>query len=194
MGKKQVEEMDKQRTIFVNGCKNNNIKEDLANKIFNLIETFAGYGFNKSHSAAYALLSFQTAYLKTYYPEYFMAAVLSSAQGNTDKISSIIKECKDMNISVLSPNILTSGTNFFVNPKKQIEYGLTSLKGVAESFIYHLSDIREKHTFNNLLDFSKKVNVKLGGKKSLESLSKAGAFDSICDSRSIALALSLIHI
>ena len=188
MGKKQVEEMDKQRTIFVNGCKDNNIKEDLANKIFNLIETFAGYGFNKSHSAAYALLSFQTAYLKTYYPEYFMAAVLSSAQGNTDKISSIIKECKDMNISVLSPNILTSGTNFFVNPKKQIEYGLTSLKGVAESFIYHLSDIREKHTFNNLLDFSKKVNVKLGGKKSLESLSKAGAFDSICDSRSIALA------
>ena len=106
MGKKQVEEMDKQRTIFVNGCKDNNIKEDLANKIFNLIETFAGYGFNKSHSAAYALLSFQTAYLKTYYPEYFMAAVLSSAQGNTDKISSIIKECKDMNISVLSPNIL----------------------------------------------------------------------------------------
>ena len=188
MGKKQVEEMDRQRTIFVDGCKENNIKEELANKIFNLIETFAGYGFNKSHSAAYALLSFQTAYLKTYYPEYFMAAVLSSAQGNTDKISSIIKECKDMNISVLSPNILTSGTNFFVNPKKQIEYGLTSLKGVAESFIYHLSDIREKHTFKNLLDFSKKVNVKLGGKKSLESLSKAGAFDSICDSRSIALA------
>jgi len=188
MGKKQVEEMDKQRTIFVNGCKDNNIKEDLANKIFNLIETFAGYGFNKSHSAAYALLSFQTAYLKTYYPEYFMAAVLSSAQGNTDKISSIIKECKDMRINVLSPNILTSGTNFFVNPKKQIEYGLTSLKGVAESFIYHLSEIRKKNTFNNLLDFSKKVNVKLGGKKSLESLSKAGAFDSICDSRSIAIA------
>ena len=188
MGKKQVEEMDKQRTIFVNGCRDNNIKEDLANKIFNLIETFAGYGFNKSHSAAYAFLSFQTAYLKTYYPEYFMAAVLSSAQGNTDKISSIIKECKDMGINVLSPNILTSGTNFFVNPKKQIEYGLTSLKGVAESFIYHLSEIREKNTFNNLLDFSKKVNVKLGGKKSLESLSKAGAFDSICDSRSIALA------
>ena len=188
MGKKQVEEMDKQRTIFVNGCRDNNIKEDLANKIFNLIETFAGYGFNKSHSAAYAFLSFQTAYLKTYYPEYFMAAVLSSVQGNTDKISSIIKECKDMGINVLSPNILTSGTNFFVNPKKQIEYGLTSLKGVAESFIYHLSEIREKNTFNNLLDFSKKVNVKLGGKKSLESLSKAGAFDSICDSRSIALA------
>ena len=188
MGKKQVEEMDKQRTIFVNGCRDNNIKEDLANKIFNLIETFAGYGFNKSHSAAYALLSFQTAYLKTYYPEYFMAAVLSSAQGNTDKISSIIKECKDMGINVLSPNILTSGINFFVNPKKQIEYGLTSLKGVAESFIYHLSEIREKNTFNDLLDFSKKVNVKLGGKKSLESLSKAGAFDSICDSRSIALA------
>ena len=188
MGKKQVEEMDKQRTIFVNGCRDNNIKEDLANKIFNLIETFAGYGFNKSHSAAYALLSFQTAYLKTYYPEYFMAAVLSSAQGNTDKISSIIKECKDMGINVLSPNILTSGINFFVNSKKQIEYGLTSLKGVAESFIYHLSEIREKNTFNNLLDFSKKVNVKLGGKKSLESLSKAGAFDSICDSRSIALA------
>ena len=188
MGKKKKEEMEEQREIFVNGCVKNDISTTNAEHIFNLINQFAEYGFNKSHSAAYALISYQTAYLKTYYPEYFMAAVLSSAQGNTDKISSIIKECKDMNISVLSPNILTSGTNFFVNPKKQIEYGLTSLKGVAESFIYHLSDIREKHTFKNLLDFSKKVNVKLGGKKSLESLSKAGAFDSICDSRSIALA------
>ena len=150
MGKKQKDEMDKQRTIFVNGCQENNINEGLANKIFNLIETFAGYGFNKSHSAAYALLSFQTAYLKTYYPEYFMAAVLSSAQGNTDKIHSIIKECKEMGIDVLSPNILTSGTNFFVNTKKQIEYGLTSLKGVTESFIYHLCEIREKNSFKDL--------------------------------------------
>ena len=188
MGKKLKDEMDNQRKIFVNGCKENNIKEELANKIFNLIETFAGYGFNKSHSAAYALLSFQTAYLKTYYPEYFMASVLSSAQGDTDKINSIIKECREMGIKVLSPNILTSGTNFFVNKNKQIEYGLTSLKGVAESFVYHLCEMREKNYFKNLLDFSKKVNVKLGGKKSLESLSKAGAFDPICDSRSIALA------
>ena len=188
MGKKQVEEMDKQRTIFVAGCEENNIKENLANKIFNLIETFAGYGFNKSHSAAYALLSFQTAFLKTYYPEFFMAAVLSSAQGNTDKISSIIKECKEMGIDVLSPNILSSGNNFFVNSNKQIEFGLTSLKGVAESFIYHLCEVRQNKTFKNLLDFSRKVNVKLGGKKSLESLAKAGAFDSICESRSIALA------
>ena len=188
MGKKLKDEMDDQRKIFVNGCKENNIKEELANKIFNLIETFAGYGFNKSHSAAYALLSFQTAYLKTYYPEYFMASVLSSAQGDTDKINSIIKECREMGIKVLSPNILTSGTNFFVNKNKQIEYGLTSLKGVAESFVYHLCEMREKNSFKNLLDFSKKVNVKLGGKKSLESLSKAGAFDPICDSRSIALA------
>ena len=93
-----------------------------------------------------------------------------------------------MGIIVLSPNILTSGTNFFVNKNKQIEYGLTSLKGVAESFVYHLCEMREKNSFKNLLDFSKKVNVKLGGKKSLESLSKAGAFDPICDSRSIALA------
>ena len=188
MGKKLKDEMDNQRKIFVNGCKENNIKEELANKIFNLIETFAGYGFNKSHSTAYALLSFQTAYLKTYYPEYFMASVLSSAQGDTDKINSIIKECREMGIKVLSPNILTSGTNFFVNKNKQIEYGLTSLKGVAESFVYHLCEMREKNSFKNLLDFSKKVNVKLGGKKSLESLSKAGAFDPICDSRSIALA------
>ena len=117
-----------------------------------------------------------------------MASVLSSAQGDTDKINSIIKECREMGIKVLSPNILTSGTNFFVNKNKQIEYGLTSLKGVAESFVYHLCEMREKNYFKNLLDFSKKVNVKLGGKKSLESLSKAGAFDPICDSRSIALA------
>ena len=141
MGKKIPEEMEKQRPVFIDGAIKKGKSARFAEGLFDQIETFAGYGFNKSHSAAYALLSFQTAYLKTYYPEYFMAAVLSSAQGNTDKISSIIKECKDMGISVLSPNILTSGINFFVNSKKQIEYGLTSLKGVAESFILSLIHI-----------------------------------------------------
>ena len=105
MGKKKVEEMEQQRQIFVDGCSANDIKKVTAEKIFDLIEKFAGYGFNKSHSAAYAMLSYQTAYLKTYYPEHFMAAVLSTELGNTDKINTLINECKELKIKVLTPNI-----------------------------------------------------------------------------------------
>ena len=106
MGKKDVVEMETQREIFVEGCDKKDIKKSTAEKIFDLIEKFAGYGFNKSHSAAYALLSYQTAYLKTYYPEHFMAAVLSTELGNTDKIYALTEECKKLDITVLKPNIL----------------------------------------------------------------------------------------
>ena len=112
MGKKDVAEMEKQREIFVEGCNKKDIKKATAEKIFDLIEKFAGYGFNKSHSAAYALLSYQTAYLKTYFPEHFMAAVLSTELGNTDKIYALTEECKKLGISVLKPNILTGQKKF----------------------------------------------------------------------------------
>ena len=102
MGKKDVAEMEKQREIFVEGCDKNDIKKVTAEKIFDLIEKFAGYGFNKSHSAAYALLSYQTAYLKTYFPEHFMAAVLSTELGNTDKIYALTEECKKLGITIIS--------------------------------------------------------------------------------------------
>ena len=188
MGKKKIEEMEEQREIFVKGCEKNSIPEKKSNKIFELIEQFAEYGFNKSHSAAYAVISYQTAYLKTYYPEHFMAAVLSTELGNTDKIHALIQECKRMGIKVLKPNILTSNKMFLVNNNSDIEYGLGAVKGVADAFIQHVCQVRKTNKFNDLWDFSKKVDIKLGGKKSLEALSQSGAFDSIAPSRSIAVS------
>jgi DNA polymerase-3 subunit alpha len=188
MGKKDVAEMEKQREIFVEGCNKKDIKKATAEKIFDLIEKFAGYGFNKSHSAAYALLSYQTAYLKTYFPEHFMAAVLSTELGNTDKIFALTEECKKLGITVLKPNILTSHRKFVVNKNNEIEYGLGGIKGVADSFITHVSKVRKSHKFKDLWDFTRNIDIKLGGKKSLEALSFAGAFDSIAPTRSIAIA------
>ena len=188
MGKKKIEEMEEQREIFVKGCEKNSIPEKKANKIFELIEQFAEYGFNKSHSAAYAVISYQTAFLKTYYPEHFMAAVLSTELGNTDKIHALIQECKRMGIKVLKPNILTSNKMFLVNNNSDIEYGLGAIKGVADAFIQHVCQVRKSNKFNDLWDFSNKVDIKLGGKKSLEALSQSGAFDSIAPSRSVAVS------
>ena len=188
MGKKKKEEMEEQREIFVQGCKVNNIKEKNAEQIFDLINQFAEYGFNKSHSAAYALISYQTAFLKTYYPEHFMASVLSSELGNTDKIYALTQECKRMNITVCKPNILSSNKRFVVNKDNEIEYGLGAIKGVADSFIKHVCENRQNIKFKDLWEFSKKIDIKLGGKKSLEALSQSGAFDSLSPSRSIAIA------
>lgn len=188
MGKKKVEEMEQQRQIFVDGCSQNEIKKATAEKIFDLIEKFAGYGFNKSHSAAYAMLSYQTAYLKTYFPEHFMAAVLSTELGNTDKISTLINECKEMKIRVLTPDIKSSNKYFNVNSDLDIKYGLGAIKGVADSFIDHVLEVRKNNSFKDLFDLTKKVNIRLGGKKSIEALTKAGAFDELAPSRSIALA------
>ena len=188
MGKKKIEEMEQQRQIFVDGCSKNDIKKATAEKIFDLIEKFAGYGFNKSHSAAYAMLSYQTAYLKTYFPEHFMAAVLSTELGNTDKINTLINECKEMKIKVLTPNIKTSNKHFNVNSDLHIKYGLGAIKGVADSFIDHVIEVRKNNSFKDLFDLTKKVNVRLGGKKSIEALTKAGAFDELAPSRSVALA------
>ena len=187
MGKKKKEEMEEQREIFVKGCEKNNILPKNAEQIFDLINQFAEYGFNKSHSAAYALISYQTAYLKTYYPEHFMAAVLSSELGNTDKIHALIQECTRMKINVLNPNIKTSKKRFIVNKDGDIEYGLGAVKGVADAFIDHVCLIRNKYKFKDLWNFSKKVDIKLGGKKSLEALSQSGAFDSLAPSRTIAI-------
>ena len=187
MGKKKVKEMEEQRTFFRDGCEKNNINKSLADKIFDLIEKFAGYGFNKSHSAAYALISYQTAYLKHYYPEHYMAAVLSTELGNTDKIFSLLKECERMSINVISPNILTSFKEFVVNKNKDIEFGLGAIKGASSSFIDHIINIRKNNFFEDLWDFSRKIDIKMGGKKSLEALSYAGAFDSIAPSRTVAI-------
>ena len=188
MGKKKKEEMEEQREIFVKGCVQKNIKEKNAEQIFDLINQFAEYGFNKSHSAAYALISYQTAYLKAYYPEHFMASVMSSELGNTDKIYALTQECSRMGIKVLKPNIVSSSKRFLVNDQNEIEYGLGAIKGVADTFIKHVCESRKNKKFRDLWDFSKKVDIKLGGKKSLEALSQSGAFDTLSPSRSIAIA------
>ena len=117
-----------------------------------------------------------------------MAAVLSTELGNTDKISTLINECNEMQIKVLTPDIKTSNKHFTVNADLHIKYGLGAIKGVADSFIDHVIDVRKNYSFKDLFDLTKKVNIRLGGKKSIEALTKAGAFDELAPSRSIALA------
>ena len=132
MGKKKKEEMAKQRAIFVEGCKReNDIPAKKANQIFDLLEKFAGYGFNKSHSAAYALVAYQTAWLKAHYPVHFMAAVLTNDKGNTDKLVQYIGRAREMGIQVLPPDVNRSGLDFAVEGEN-IRFGLSAIKGAGE--------------------------------------------------------------
>src|SRR5207253_1895940 len=132
MGKKSPEEMAQQRSVFVSGAVARGVREQVATHIFDLMENFAGYGFNKSHSAAYALLAYQTAYLKAHYPAAFMAAVLSAEMGNTDKVVTLIKECTDLGLAVLPPDVNASGYEFAACGERSIRYGLGAVRGVGQ--------------------------------------------------------------
>src|SRR5437773_3464498 len=182
MGKKDKEKMAKERKNFIEGCaRTNNIPEKKANAIFDLLEKFAGYGFNKSHSAAYALISYQTAHLKAHYPVEFMAGLLSNEINNTDKISVFVGECKRMGISILPPDINRSGLKF--TPESQdgkmaIRYGLAAIKNVGEAAME--MSIRERERtgeYTSLEDFCGRIGTRIANRKMLESLIKAGAFD-----------------
>jgi DNA polymerase-3 subunit alpha len=181
MGKKKADVMEEEKGTFVAGCKNNNIPENKAIEIFDNIEKFAGYGFNKSHSAAYAFIAYQTAYLKTHYPSHFIASVLSSEQDKTDKLEPHVKDCGLMGIKILPPNINTSFETFIVNEKNQIEYGLGALKDVGRKFIEEVCRERGKGKFTSLMDFASRIDLRKGGIRSLQSLAKSGAFDEIAD-------------
>lgn len=181
MGKKKADVMEEEKGTFVAGCKNNNIPENKAIEIFDNIEKFAGYGFNKSHSAAYAFIAYQTAYLKTHYPSHFIASVLSSEQDKTDKLEPHVKDCGLMGIEILPPNINTSFETFIVNDKNQIEYGLGALKDVGRKFIEEVCKERGKGKFTSLMDFASRIDLRKGGIRSLQSLAKSGAFDDIAD-------------
>ncbi|MDA0344414.1 MAG: DNA polymerase III subunit alpha [Proteobacteria bacterium] len=181
MGKKKADVMEEEKGTFVAGCKNNNIPENKAIEIFDNIEKFAGYGFNKSHSAAYAFIAYQTAYLKTHYPSHFIASVLSSEQDKTDKLEPHVKDCGLMGIEILPPNINTSFETFIVNDKNQIEYGLGALKDVGRKFIEEVCKERVKGKFSSLMDFASRIDLRKGGIRSLQSLAKSGAFDEIAD-------------
>lgn len=177
MGKKRPEEMAKQREVFIKGSILRGLKANLANQIFDLMEKFAGYGFNKSHSAAYALIAYQTAWLKAHYPAEFMAAVLSSDMDNTDKVVAFINECRGMGLELLSPSINTGHYLFTVNLKNQIEYGLGAIKGVGESAALHIVDCRKQGEFKGLFDFCRRVDLRKINRRILEPLIKSGSMD-----------------
>lgn len=185
MGKKKPEEMAKQREFFAEGAKNQGIDAELATKIFDLVEKFAGYGFNKSHSAAYALISYQTAWLKTHYPAQFMAAVLSSDMNNTDKIVSFIHECKEMGLEIAPPSINKSERHF-VARGNTITYGLEAVKGLGDSAVDIILKERVKGgEYKNLVDFCNRASPK---NNTLKAGIGSGVFDEFEYSRSTLMA------
>ena len=189
MGKKKPEEMAKQREIFTKGAVDNGIDESVATYIFDLMEKFAGYGFNKSHSAAYALVAYQTAWLKAHYPAAFMAAVLSSDMDNTDKVVVLIEECRQMKLTICPPNINISNFRFTVNEKGEIVYGIGAIKGVGQSAIEDLLKERELHgAFAGLYDLCKRVDLRKVNRRVLEALIRAGALDDFDSNRAAHLA------
>jgi len=185
MGKKKPEEMAKQRSIFVEGAIANGVSNKLATYIFDLMEKFAGYGFNKSHSAAYALLAYQTAWLKAHYPAAFMAAVLSSDMDNTDKIVTLREELRRMKINLLPPSVNESDYKFNVIDAVSIRFGLGAIKGVGRSAIEHiLSDRQSNGSFKDLFELCKRVDIRKVNKRVLEALIRSGAVDDLGPGRS----------
>ncbi len=188
MGKKKPEEMAKQRSIFVDGAEKNGIPGNDAAAIFDLIEKFAGYGFNKSHSAAYALLSYQTAWLKAHYPAEFMAAVLSADMENTDKVVILYNECKNMGLKIHAPDINTSSHKFGVK-SGEIVYGLGAIKGLGLSAIEIIIEEREKGgAYKTLFDLCNRVDLRKVNRRALEVVIKAGVLDCFGVGRAALLA------
>lgn len=187
MGKKKPEEMEKQKSIFQAGAEKNGIDGELASKIFELVEKFAGYGFNKSHSAAYALISYQTAYLKTHYPSEFYAATMSDV--GTDKLDIVIKDARKNNIKLLPPDVNEGAAHFLPVGDDKIRYGLSSLKGVSAAALKEMEDAKLKDgPFTSLFDFCRRINRSKLNKTTLERLIQAGAFDTLHPNRASAMA------
>lgn len=188
MGKKKPEEMAKQRTVFAEGAEKKGIDPELATKIFDLVEKFAGYGFNKSHSAAYALVSYQTAWLKAHYPAEFMAATMSSEMQNTDKIVIFIEECRAMKLSLKLPDVNEGEFMFTVNDAGEIIYGLGAIKGLGEGPIDNIISARQSGgPFKNLFDFCERTDPRKVNKRAIEALIRSGAFDSLGEERAILM-------
>ena len=187
MGKKKPEEMAKQRDIFMKGAIERQVDAGQATYIFDLMEKFAGYGFNKSHSAAYALVSYQTAWLKVHHPAAFMAAVLSADMDNTDKVVMLIEECRSMKLEILPPHINSSDYKFAVSSTqdKAIHYGLGAIKGAGEAALLVIVEERKsKGTFTDLFDFCQRIDLRKCNRRVLDSLIRAGALDDLGDGSS----------
>ncbi len=189
MGKKKPEEMAKQRSTFEEGAISKGVDGELAIKIFDLVEKFAGYGFNKSHSAAYALVSYQTAWLKTHFPAEFMAATMSSELQNTDKIVIFIEECRAMKLDYRLPDVNEGEYMFTVNKDGAIVYGLGAIKGLGEGPIENIIAARNSGgPFNNLFDFCERTDPRKVNKRATEALIRSGSFDTLGVDRAILLA------
>ena len=179
MGKKKPEEMAKQRDIFVTGATAQGIDETTSGGVFDLMEKFAGYGFNRSHSAAYGVLAYQTAYLKQYYPAEFMAAVLTSDMNNTDNVVFFINDCREnFGLTVVNPSVNRSEWHFVADTPTNIIYGLGAIKGVGEGAVESIVEARRREgPFKDLYDFCRRVDIKKVNKRTLEALVSAGCFD-----------------
>ena len=188
MGKKIISEMAKHRELFVKGAVKNKISENIAHQIFDLMEKFGGYGFNKSHSAAYALIAYHTAFLKTHFPVEYMAAVLTSEMHNSDHVVKYIAECRNRNIFVLPPDINESDKGFTVSGLK-IRFGLAAVKNVGEAAIESIIGTRKEGDFVSLFEFCQRVDLRKVNKRVLESLIQCGAFDSTGHKRSQMMAI-----
>jgi DNA polymerase III subunit alpha len=189
MGKKKPEEMAKQREVFRAGAVGRAIEEDTAMHIFDLMEKFAGYGFNKSHSAAYALIAYQTAYLKAHYPAEFMASVLSSDMDNTDKVVGFLKECIAMKLPVVPVNVNISYTSFVVEGSGSILFGLSAIKGVGQAASDNIVHEREENgPYKSLFDFCCRVDMHKVSRRGLEPLIKSGAMDDFGKDRAVLMA------
>jgi len=187
MGKKKPEEMAKQRSVFKEGAISIGVDGELAMKIFDLVEKFAGYGFNKSHSAAYALVSYQSAWLKTHYPAEFMAAQISSDMDNTEKVVHMVNECYAMGLEVLQPNINTGQIHFKPYGERTVNYGLGGIKGVGEAALEGVIKEREENgNYTDLFDFCLRAGKK-ANKRVIEALVRSGAFDELHDNRNAML-------
>lgn len=188
MGKKKHEEMAKHRTIFIQRASKQAISPELAGTIFDLMEKFAGYGFNKSHSVSYAILTYQTAWLKAHYPCEFMAAVLSSDMDNTDKVIVYIEDCRQFNITICPPDINASHYPFTVNKGNRLRYGLGAIKGVGEAAVQTIIQARADQPFKSLLDFCTRIDTHRVNKRTLEALIFSGALDCFKEPRHTLLA------
>jgi len=187
MGKKKLELVAAEREKFVKGAVERGIEENTAQEIFDQMEYFAGYGFNKSHSTAYAFLAYQTAYLKYHYPEEFMAALFSSVMGNQDKIADYIKASREIGLKILAPDINRSYHDFTAEDEDKIRYGLKAIKNVGSAAIQALVKARKEREFTSLIDFLKRVDISAINVQTLEAFIKAGVFDQIAVSRASLL-------
>jgi DNA polymerase-3 subunit alpha len=181
MGKKKLEEMDRQEVIFMKGAKEiHGIPEEKSKKVFEVMKEFAKYGFNRSHSAAYSVVAYQTAYLKANYPSEYMASVLTHNMNNIDKVTFFIEETKNMGLQILGPDVNESEQSFTVNLIGQIRFGLGAVKGTGDAAVENIIEERKKNgPFKDMFDFARRVNLRTVNKKSFECFAQAGAFDNL---------------